>query len=53
MIVEEVMSTKLVMVKAGDSLGHAASLLRHHQIHHLPVVQLLPREVQDAIPYSV
>ena len=39
MIVSEVMATKLVTVTPNDTLSHAASLLRQHQFHHLPVVQ--------------
>ncbi len=43
MIVSEVMTTKLVLVETGDTLGHAANLLRQHQFHHLPVAQV-PRK---------
>jgi acetoin utilization protein AcuB len=39
MIVSEVMTTKLVTVRADDTLGHAANLLRQYQFHHLPVVR--------------
>src|SRR5205814_891724 len=39
MIVSEVMTTKLVTVTPGDTLSHAANLLRQHQFHHLPVVR--------------
>jgi acetoin utilization protein AcuB len=39
MIVSEVMTTQLVTVTPDDSLSHAASLLRQHQFHHLPVVR--------------
>ena len=39
MIVSEVMTTDLVTVTPGDSLSHAANLLRQHQFHHLPVVR--------------
>src|SRR5215467_6396522 len=43
MIVSEVMTTQLVTVTPDDSLSHAASLLRQHQFHHLPVVRPLHR----------
>ncbi len=33
------MTTRLVTVKADDTLSHAANLLRQHQFHHLPVVR--------------
>jgi acetoin utilization protein AcuB len=39
MIVSEVMTTKLVTVRVDDTLGHAATLLRQYQFHHLPVVR--------------
>src|ERR1700694_2846374 len=39
MIVSEVMTTKLVTVTPGDTLSHAANLMRQHQFHHLPVVR--------------
>jgi acetoin utilization protein AcuB len=38
MIVREVMTTELITVTPDDTLGHAASLLRQHQFHHLPVI---------------
>jgi acetoin utilization protein AcuB len=51
MIVSEVMTTKLVTVTPNDSLSHAASLLRQHQFHHLPVVRALYRhETGNARP---
>src|SRR6185312_10509797 len=40
MIVNEVMTTKLIQVEASDTLSHAANLMREHQFHHLPVVQI-------------
>jgi acetoin utilization protein AcuB len=40
MIVHEVMTTGLVLVTPDNTLGHAANLLRQHQFHHLPVVQI-------------
>ena len=40
MIVGEVMTTKLVLVRPDETLGHAANLLRQHQFHHLPVARL-------------
>ncbi len=43
MIVSEVMTTKLVTVIPDDSLSHAASLLRQHQFHQLPVVRPIHR----------
>lgn len=42
MIVSEVMTTKLVTVRADDTLGYAANLLRQYQFHHLPVVGTVP-----------
>jgi acetoin utilization protein AcuB len=39
MIVREVMITRLITVAPNDTLSHAATLLRQHQFHHLPVVQ--------------
>jgi acetoin utilization protein AcuB len=39
MIVREVMTTRLIRVASGDTLSHAANLLRQHQFHHLPVVR--------------
>lgn len=38
MIVRDVMATNLITVTPDDTLGHAASLLRQHQFHHLPVI---------------
>src|SRR5438270_8932564 len=40
MIVREVMTTSLITVTPDDTLSHAASLLRQHQFHHLPVVRV-------------
>ncbi len=40
MIVNEVMTTKLVLAEASDTLSHAANLMREYQIHHLPVIQM-------------
>ncbi len=39
MIVKDIMTTKLVTIKADDTLSHAANLLRQYQFHHLPVVR--------------
>src|SRR2546428_232968 len=39
MIVQDIMTTKLVTVAPDDTLSHAANLLRQYQIHHLPVVR--------------
>lgn len=41
MIVRDIMRTRLITVEADETLGHAAQLLRHHQIHQLPVVRVL------------
>lgn len=41
MLVREIMQTKLITVEANDTLSHAASLLRQHQFHHLPVVKII------------
>ncbi len=43
MIVSEVMTTRLVTVTPGDTLSHAANLLRQYQFHHLPVVHQIDR----------
>jgi len=40
MIVNEVMTTKLITVGADDTLSHAANLFRQYQFHHLPVVKV-------------
>jgi acetoin utilization protein AcuB len=42
MIVQDIMTTKLVTVAPDDTLSHAANLLRQYQIHHLPVVRQIP-----------
>ena len=42
MIVREIMTTNLITVSPDDTLSHAATLLRQHQFHHLPVVRLAP-----------
>ncbi|WP_069805449.1 CBS domain-containing protein [Thermogemmatispora onikobensis] len=39
MLVKDVMTRKLITVTPDDTLGHAATLLRQFQFHHLPVVQ--------------
>ena len=39
MIVHDILKTPLVTVEPDDLLGHAASLMRQHQVHHLPVVR--------------
>src|SRR5438046_2287882 len=39
MMVRDIMTRKLITVKADDTLSHAAQLLRRYQFHHLPVVQ--------------
>ena len=40
MIVNEVMTTKLVLAEASATLSHAANLMREYQIHHVPVIQM-------------
>ena len=40
MIVREIMTTRLITVSPDDTLSHAATLLRQHQFHHLPVVRV-------------
>jgi acetoin utilization protein AcuB len=51
MIVSEVMTTQLVTVTPNDSLSHAASLLRQHQFHHLPVVRAVNQhENRNSLP---
>jgi acetoin utilization protein AcuB len=40
MIVENVMSTRLITVQPDETIGHAAQLLRHHRIHQIPVVRM-------------
>jgi acetoin utilization protein AcuB len=44
MIVRDIMKTQLITVKPDDLLGYAASLLRQHQLHHLPVVRIAKRD---------
>ena len=39
MIVREVMTEKLITFEPGDTLSHAATLMRQYEFHHLPVVQ--------------
>jgi acetoin utilization protein AcuB len=41
MIVSDIMTTNIVTVEPGDTLAHAANLLRQHQFHHLPVVRVV------------
>jgi acetoin utilization protein AcuB len=41
MIVQDIMTTELVTVSPDDTLAHAATLLRQHQFHHLPVVHTI------------
>ncbi len=43
MIVKDIMTTKLVTVEPGDTLSHAANILRQYQFHHLPVVRSVSR----------
>lgn len=52
MIVNEVMATKLVLVEASATLGHAENLMREHQIHHLPVIQM-PRDAPFWFPGAI
>ncbi len=43
MIVHDILKIPLITVESDDLLGHAASLLRQHQMHHLPVVRTRKR----------
>lgn len=52
MIVNEVMTTKLVLLEGSATLGHAANLMREHQIHHLPVIQM-PRSAPFWFPGAI
>ena len=52
MIVNEVMTTKLVLVEASATLSHAANLMREHHIHHLPVIQM-PRSGSFWFPGAI
>lgn len=44
MIVRDIMTTNLVTVTPDDTLAHAATLLRQHQFHHLPVARKVYEE---------
>ena len=48
MIVQDVMTTKLVTVEPDDTLAHAANLLRQYQFHHLPVARKTTTAPQKA-----
>jgi acetoin utilization protein AcuB len=52
MIVRHIMQKKLVTVEPGDTLSHAARLLRQHQFHHLPVVQAIRQPQMPPVPYK-
>ncbi len=52
MIVQDVMSTKLTTVEPDDTLGHAASLLRQYQVHHLPVAHTRYVPATPETPYG-
>lgn len=41
MIVRDSMNTQLVTVEGDDTVCHAATLFRHYQFHHLPVVRTI------------
>jgi acetoin utilization protein AcuB len=47
MIVRDIMKTHVVTVEPDDLLGRAASLMRQHQFHHLPVVRTEKRAEQQ------
>jgi acetoin utilization protein AcuB len=51
MIVKDIMTTRLVTVKADDTLSHAANLLRQYQFHHLPVVHSVKKPGTPASEY--
>ena len=52
MIVRDIMTTHLVTVTPGDTLAHAATLLRQHQFHHLPVVKVLKAPAHEGVTYT-
>jgi len=39
LIVNDIMTTNLIIVTPDDTLAHAANLLRQHSFHHLPVAR--------------
>jgi acetoin utilization protein AcuB len=47
MIVRDIMTTNLVTIAPDDTLAHAASLLRQHRFHHLPVVRIQAHSAQE------
>ena len=53
MIVQDIMTTKLVSVDPDDSLSHAANLLRQHQFHHLPVARSVQVKSSESKEYTV
>jgi acetoin utilization protein AcuB len=52
MIVRDIMTTHVVTVTPGDTLAHAATLLRQHQFHHLPVVNVLKAPAHEGVTYT-
>jgi acetoin utilization protein AcuB len=52
MIVQDVMTTKMVTVAPDDTLGHAANLFRQYQFHHLPVVRTVRVPMAQQAPHS-
>jgi acetoin utilization protein AcuB len=52
MIVRDIMTTHLVTVTPSDTLAHAATLLRQHQFHHLPVVRVLKAPAHEGVTYT-
>jgi len=52
MIVRDIMTTHVVTVTPSDTLAHAATLLRQHQFHHIPVVNILKAPAHEGVTYS-
>ncbi|HVB61253.1 MAG TPA: CBS domain-containing protein [Ktedonobacteraceae bacterium] len=53
MIVKDIMITKLVTVEPGDTLSHAANILRQYQFHHLPVVRSISRPGSQQADHAI
>lgn len=53
MIVRDIMTTKLVTVEPGDTLSHAANILRQYQFHHLPVVRSISRPENQQADHAI
>lgn len=47
MIVQDIMTTKLVTVTSDDTLAHAANLFRQYRFHHLPVARSVTLSVSQ------